>query len=74
MKAGAGGSVSGAASAKASFVTVVVAPGETLWAVASDALALQGGGDVRTMVEEIMSANSLKSPDVQAGQVLRVPA
>ena len=74
MKAGAGGSVSGVAPAKASFVNVVVAPGETLWAVASDALALQGGGDVRNMVEEIMSANSLKSPDVQAGQVLRVPA
>jgi hypothetical protein len=72
MKAGAGGSVT--RSEKASFLTVVVAPGETLWTVASDALALTGGGDVRSMVEEIMSVNSLKSPDVQAGQVLRVPA
>ena len=74
MKAGAGGAVSGAAPAKASFVTVVVAPGESLWSVASDAAAAVGGGDVNAMVDEIMSANSLTSADVQPGQSLRVPA
>ena len=69
MKAGAGNSVS---HSTVSYVTVVVAPGETLWSIASDALV--GSGDVRAMVEEIISANSLAVPDVAAGQVLRVPA
>lgn len=68
MKAGAGNSVP---HPDALYITLVVAPGETLWSIASDAA---GRGDVRAMVEEIMSVNSLKSPDVNAGQVLRVPA
>ncbi|MBI3429440.1 MAG: LysM peptidoglycan-binding domain-containing protein [Actinobacteria bacterium] len=68
MKAGAGNALS---HAPTSYVTVVVAPGETLWSIASDAA---GSGDVRAMVDEIMSANSLTLPDVAAGQVLRVPA
>jgi hypothetical protein len=68
MKAGAGSSISHSA---ASFITVVVAPGETLWSIATEAA---GSRDVRAMVEEIMSANSLALPDVAAGQVLRVPA
>ena len=70
MKAGAGNSVS---HSTVSYVTVVVAPGETLWSIASDAL-VGSGNDVRAMVEEIISANSLAVPDVAAGQVLRVPA
>lgn len=69
MKAGAGASV--APSVGASFVTVVVAPGESLWSIASDEAA---GGDVRDMVDAIMNANSLSSANLQAGQVLRVPA
>lgn len=68
MKAGAGFSLSHPA---ASYLTVVVAPGETLWSIATDAA---GRGDVRAMVDEIISANSLVVPDVAAGQVLRVPA
>ena len=68
MKAGAGDALS---HAPVSYVTVVVAPGETLWSIASDAA---GSGDVRAMVDEIISANSLTVPDVAAGQVLRVPA
>jgi LysM repeat protein len=50
---------------------VVVAPGESLWSIAAKAA---GGGDVRTMVDEIISANSLSIPDVEAGQKLRVPS
>lgn len=68
MKAGAGVSVH---HAPTSYVTVVVAPGETLWSIASVAA---GHGDVRAMVDEIISVNSLSAPDVAAGQVLRVPA
>ncbi len=67
MKAGAGVSVH---NAPASFVTVVVAPGETLWSIAS---AAAGRGDIQAMVDEIMSINSLSMPDVAAGQTLRVP-
>jgi LysM repeat protein len=48
-----------------------VAPGESLWSIASIAA---GTGDVRAMVDEIISINSLSSPDVAAGQSLRVPA
>ncbi len=68
MRAGAGDAVS---HAPISYVTVVVAPGESLWSIASDAA---GSGDVRAMVDEIISANSLSGPDVAAGQILRVPA
>ena len=69
MKAGAGASLT--PSAGASFVTVVVAPGESLWSIAS---SVANDGDVRDTIDAIMSANSLSSADLQAGQVLRVPA
>jgi hypothetical protein len=52
-------------------VVVVVAPGESLWSIAADAA---GRGDVRSMVDEIISVNSLAIPDVQVGQKLRVPS
>jgi len=68
MSAGAGNSISHAAP---SYINIVVAPGETLWSIASDATK---SGDVRAMVDQIMSENSLTVPDVAAGQVLRVPA
>ena len=74
MKASGGDSVS--TSRAQSYISGVVAPGETLWSIAGDAAAaVKGGhGDVRAMVDQIVSANSLSEPDVQAGQVLRVPA
>jgi LysM domain len=68
MKAGAGSS---AAHVAHSYVVVVVAPGESLWSIAADAA---GRGDVRSMVDEIISVNSLAIPDVQVGQKLRVPS
>jgi LysM repeat protein len=68
MKAGAGNSLSHTG---ASYVSVVVTPGETLWSIAATAA---GNGDVRAMVDEIISANSLAVPDVTPGQILRVPA
>ena len=52
------------------FITVTVPPGETLWALAN---RVADGGDVRGLVAEIVSANSLPSADVLAGQKLRIP-
>jgi len=53
-----------------SFVVVTVAPGETLWSLASQ---MVDGGDVQTLVADIASANSLNGVDVEAGQKLRIP-
>lgn len=67
-KAGAG---TAAPAPKAhTFITVTVAPGETLWALAN---RVADGGDVRGLVAEIVSVNSLPSADVSAGQKLRIP-
>jgi hypothetical protein len=68
MRAGAGVSLH---HAPQSYVSMIVAPGETLWSIASVAA---GTGDVRAMVDEIISVNSLSTPDVSPGQSLRVPA
>jgi len=68
MKAGAGTTSNPAGPSR--YVTVVVAPGETLWSLAS---ALADGGDVRALVNEIVTVNSLQSVDVQAGVRLRIP-
>ena len=56
--------------APTSFVQVTVAPGDTLWSLAT---LLADGGDVRALVDEIASVNSLSSAEVQAGQKLRIP-
>jgi LysM repeat protein len=67
-KAGAGTDV---APVKAtSFITVTVAPGDTVWSLAN---RLAGSGDVRSLVSEIISVNSLGSVDVATGQKLRIP-
>jgi hypothetical protein len=34
---------------------------------------MAGDGDARSLIEEIMIVNSLATPDVQAGQSLRIP-
>lgn len=52
---------------------VTVAPGETLWDIASDAAAATGEGDVADMVARIQEMNSLDSGMVFAGQDLRIP-
>ena len=53
-----------------SFITVTVAPGDTVWSLAN---RLAGSGDVRSLVSEIISINSLDSVDVATGQKLRIP-
>ena len=52
------------------FIQVTVAPGDTLWSLAT---RLADGGDVPALVDEIASVNSLASAEVQAGQKLRIP-
>jgi LysM repeat protein len=67
-KAGAGTDV--APTQAGSFITVTVAPGDTVWSLAN---RLAGSGDVRSLVSEIISVNSLASVDVATGQKLRIP-
>jgi hypothetical protein len=69
FSAGAGSTDSMAATPD-SFVTVIVGPGESLWSLAG---RMAGDGDARSLIEEIMVVNSLATPDVQAGQSLRIP-
>ncbi|HSP10078.1 MAG TPA: LysM peptidoglycan-binding domain-containing protein [Candidatus Dormibacteraeota bacterium] len=50
--------------------TVVVQPGDTLWAIAS---ARYPTDDVRVRVEDIERANGLHSPVIEVGQTLQLP-
>ncbi|MGA8256449.1 MAG: LysM peptidoglycan-binding domain-containing protein [Nocardioides sp.] len=50
--------------------TIVVAPGETLWEIAS---ARAESGDVRSMMRYLEDLNGLESVALAAGQRLRVP-
>jgi LysM repeat protein len=51
--------------------TVTVAPGDTLWGIASRRYP---DADVRQKVYEIEQLNGLRGPTIMAGQRLRVPA
>ena len=55
----------------ATFETVVVAPGETLWAIAGQVAPT---ADPRDVVDAIVSLNALDSAGVVAGQDLAIPA
>lgn len=68
LKAGAG--TTDAVGAPTSVIQVTVAPGDTLWSLAS---RMADGGDVRSLVDEIASVNSLATAEVQAGQKIRIP-
>jgi hypothetical protein len=70
VSAKAGTGTDSASAHAGSFVSVTVAPGETVWSLAN---RLAGGGDVRSLVSEIISVNSLASVDVATGQKLRIP-
>ena len=67
----AGGAVgTGSAGETAPTEIVQVAPGDTLWDIASD---LATDGDVRSVMTEIERLNALESASLSAGQKLRVP-
>jgi LysM repeat protein len=51
---------------------VTVAPGDTLWDIASD-VAATSGDDVRDMMRTIQQLNTLDGSVVYVGQELRVP-
>lgn len=55
----------------ASFSTVVVAPGDSLWAIAQE-VAPQA--DPRDVVDGIVRLNALGGVTVEPGQVLAIPA
>lgn len=66
----AGAGTTDSVGAPTSFIEITVAPGDTLWSLASH---MAEGGDVRAMVDEIASVNALASVDLQAGQKVRIP-
>ena len=67
----AGGAVgTGSAGEPVPTEVVQVAPGDTLWGIASEVTT---DGDVRSMMTEIERLNALESASLSAGQKLRVP-
>ena len=56
--------------ASSGYVRVVVAPGETLWSIAS---MVAGSGSVGAVEQEIVDANQLQSTDLAAGDRIWVP-
>jgi Tfp pilus assembly protein FimV len=68
----AAGSVATQESGVEQVDVVTVAPGDTLWDIASDA-AEATGGSTGDMVDRIQDMNSLDSSMVYAGQKLRIP-
>ena len=50
--------------------TVVVRPGDTLWAIAA---ARYPGDDVRVRIDEIERLNGLHSPRIVVGEALQLP-
>ena len=71
VSANAGAGTDAGPSKAGSFITVTVAPGETIWTLATRMTA--AGGDTRGLVSEILEVNSLSSVDVEAGQKIRIP-
>jgi hypothetical protein len=71
FQAGAGDVVSGSADSKSSrYVVLTVGSGDSIWSIAR---AVADGRDVRSVVDAIVTANSLSDGDVTAGQKIRVP-
>lgn len=64
-------SVGSAEEPAAPTVEYVVAPGDSLWAIASGLVA--PGEDVRDMVRTIISINDLPGGSIQAGMALQLP-
>ncbi|CAN2189874.1 LysM domain [Candidatus Nanopelagicaceae bacterium] len=71
VSANAGAGTDAGPSKADTFITVTVAPGETIWTLATRMASDRG--DVRGLVSEILEVNSLASVDVAAGQKIRIP-
>jgi hypothetical protein len=62
------------ASSPANYQQITVVPGETLWQIAQTVGSATGfQGDLRDLVDEIISLNGLTSPAISAGEHLRIP-
>lgn len=61
---------SGENTQSASFDTVTVMPGDTLWAIAEE---IAPAADPRTVISEIQKLNALANGSLQVGQQLAVP-
>ena len=71
FKAGAGDAVNSAADSRSTnYVVLTVGSGDSIWSIAR---AVADGRDVRSVVDAIVTANSLSDGDVVAGQKIRVP-
>ena len=69
--AGAGDVVSGSADSRStSYVVLTVGSGDSIWSIAG---TVADGRDVRSVVDAIVTANSLSDGNVVAGQKIRVP-
>ena len=66
----AGANTSETVETQTSYIEVTAAPGDTLWSLAT---RMADGGDVRALVDEIASVNSLATAELQAGQKVRIP-
>ena len=66
----AGAGTTDTVGAPTSFIEITAAPGDTLWSLAT---RMADGGDVRALVDEIASVNSLATAELQAGQKVRIP-
>ena len=53
-----------------SFITVTVAPGDTVWSLAN---RVADGGDAGALVAEIIEINGLGNGDLVAGEKIRIP-
>lgn len=65
-----GGGATATMSDPASLQYVMVAPGQTLWGLATE---LAPGADPRDVIDDIMRFNRLGSADLAAGQQLAIP-
>ena len=69
--AGAGDVVTSSAdSGSSSYVVLTVGSGDSIWSIAR---TVADGRDVRSVVDAIVTANSLSDGNVVAGQKIRVP-
>ncbi len=55
----------------ASFATVTVSPGDSLWSIAED---VAPAADPRDVVDAIVRLNAIEGGAIQAGQSLAIPA
>jgi hypothetical protein len=70
FQAGAGDVVSASDSQSTSYVVLTVGSGDSIWSIAR---TVADGRDVRSVVDAIVTANSLSDGNVTAGQKIRVP-